>query len=414
MPRLFPGSVTRARAHSQRYPRSFWILLAGEGIASLGFGLVVPYFALYLTGTLGLSPAQAGVLVAVWAVVAIPAQPLGGVLADRVGRRPVMLVGLAGGGLAALGLGVADGLGTVAALTAVWALTNGIFEPAVGAYIADVAPSELRTEAYGVQRVVSNAFFALGPPLGALLIWLASLRATFVVAGLAILAYLVVVWRALPESKPEAIAHEPPARFREALRDRLLVLLVFGAAGAALTYAFYEDALPVFLRDERGIAPATWGLLFGVNPVLVALLQYPIAHWAARRSSRLVLAAGAVLQGAALAVMLPLTGLGGVALAVLLLVFGEMLVAPVSSALAAELAPERLRGTYQGALNLAWEGAWGPAAFVGLWLVGRGQGEILLILGLPLGVVAAVAFLKLPGGRLQREPALASVDPVRP
>jgi hypothetical protein len=91
-----------------------------------------------------------------------------------------------------------------------------------------------------------------------------------------------------------------------------------------------------------------------------------------------------------------------------------MLIAPVSSAVAAELAPERLRGSYQGVINLAWEGAWGPTALIGLWLVGRGQGEVILALALPIGILAALVYLALPGGRLQREPEFVSVEPVRP
>jgi hypothetical protein len=99
---------------------------------------------------------------------------------------------------------------------------------------------------------------------------------------------------------------------------------------------------------------------------------------------------------------------------VIVLTFGEMLIAPVSAAVAAEIAPERLRGSYQGVINLAWEGAWGPSALVGLWLVGRGQGELFLAFALPLGGLAALLFLALPAGRLLREPALASAEPVRP
>jgi MFS family permease len=414
MPRVFPASVARARGHAGRFPRTFWVLLAGEAVASLGFGLVVPYFALFLTSEVGIAPATAGAVVAVWAVIAVPAQPLGGVLADRLGRRPVMLVGLAGGGLAAVGFAFATEIWQVVVLTAVWALCNGIFEPAVGAYLADVSPHDLLTEAFGLQRVASNAFFAIGPPLGALVIWLSSLRATFFLAGVAIVAYLAIVWRGLPESLPERGEGEPPARIREALRDRLLVLLALGTGAATLAYAFYEDALPVFLHEERGIAVATWGLVFGLNPLCVAFLQYPLARWAARRSSRLVLATGSVLQGLAFLLLVPLTGIGGLVVAGLVLTAGEMLVAPVASAVAADLAPERLRGSYQGVLNLAWEGAWGPAAFGGLWLVGHGHGELMLVLGLPLGAVGALAYLALPGGPLHSEPGLVSAEPMRP
>lgn len=173
------------------------------------------------------------------------------------------------------------------------------------------------------------------------------MRATFLFAGLAIVLFLVIAFRGLPESRPEPTEGEPPARFREALRDRLLVVLALGTATATFTYAFFEDALPVFLHEERGLAVVTWGLVLGINPVLVTIFQYPIARWAARRSSRGVLAWGAVLQGAALALLLPFTSLAALVAAVVVLAAGEMLVAPVGAAVAAEIAPERLRGSYR-------------------------------------------------------------------
>lgn len=406
--------LARVRIYARRYPRPYWVLLTGESVQSLGFGLVVPFFALYLTQTLGIPPGQVGLLMVVWAVTGITGQPLGGLLADRIGRRPVMLAGLSLAGLSAGAFGLVEGLPAAAALTLCWGIANSVFEPAAAAYVTDVAPPELRTEAFGLWRVANNAFFAVGPPLGALLIWLGSLRVTFLFAAAAILVYCAIVWRALPESRPARDEHDPVPRFREALGDRTLVVLAVGVAVATTTYAWYEDALPVFLHEERGIAIAAWGLVFGINPVLVATLQYPIARWAAKRSSRMVLGLGAVVQGLALALLLPLTSVGGLALAVIVLSFGEMLLAPVSSAVAADLAPARLRGSYQGVINLAWEGAWGPSALVGLWLIGRGQGELLLTVALPLGFAAALLFLALPGGRLQREPALATADPLHP
>ena len=412
MIRLFPESVARARSHAARFPRAYWFLLAGEAVQSVGFGIAVPYMTLYLTGPVGITATQTGVMMLVWTAVSLAGQPIGGVLADRIGRRPVMIGGLAGAGVSAAGLALVSNFWQVIVVTVAWGTFNSIFEPAAGAYVADVTEPGLRTEAFGLWHVMANAGFAIGPPIGALVIWLSSMRTTYLLAGLAILGYLAIAFRALPESRAAPGEGEPPARFREALRDRLLLLLALGTATATFAFAFFEEALPVFLHEERGLAVVTWGLVLGINPILVTVFQYPIARWASRRSSRSVLGAGAVLQGAAL--MLPFESLAALVVAVFVLTAGEMLIAPVSSAVAAELAPERLRGSYQGVINLAWEGAWGPTALVGLWLVGRGQGEVFLALALPIGILAALVYLTLPGGRLQREPELVSVEPVRP
>jgi predicted MFS family arabinose efflux permease len=239
------------------------------------------------------------------------------------------------------------------------------------------------------------------------------LRATLFVAGGAVLAYLLIAWGALPETRPTQREGEAPARFREAARDRVLVLLVLASGLTAVIYGLLETAVPVFLHDDRGLALASWGLIFGLNPLLVAVFQYPIARRAARQSTRAVLAASGIVMGAALALLWPFEGAVVVAVAIVLFTLGEMLGFPVAFAAAADLAPARLRGSYQGALNLAFEGAWAPAALGGLWLVGIGHGE-LMARSRSIGLVAAGAFLLLPGRRLGHAPPVVSPEPVRP
>lgn len=153
--------------------------------------------------------------------------------------------------------------------------------------------------------------------------------------------------------------------------------------------------------------------------MLVVLFQYPIARWAGRRSGRLVLAAGSVLQGLSLTMLLPVEHVGILVVAVVVLTLGEMLIAPGSSAMAANLAPPQLRGSYQGVMNLAWAATAGPALLIGLWLVGAGQGALVLALALPLGALGGLAFLALPAGAQPRKEKLetrvpAVPSPVRP
>ena len=121
------------------------MLLAGDALESFAFGLVLPYLALYLTGTIGITPAQTGIVLALWSVVALGATPLGGVLADRLGRRPVMAVSLVGGAAAVILFGLATSIWMVAALILVWAAFSSLFDPAASAFVADVVEPELRT-----------------------------------------------------------------------------------------------------------------------------------------------------------------------------------------------------------------------------------------------------------------------------
>jgi dipeptide/tripeptide permease len=80
------------------------------------------------------------------------------------------------------------------------------------------------------------------------------------------------------------------------------------------------------------------------------------------------------------------------------LTLGEMIMAPVASATAARLAPPHLRGSYEGVTAVALAASYAPGTFIGLWLVGAGHGELMLVLALPLALAAALCFARLPSG----------------
>lgn len=94
----------------RRFPRVFWILVAADAARALGSGLWVPYWALYLTQELDASGAQAGALIAVAGGMGLVGAPFGGYLADRIGRRPTILLGLAIGSAGMLAYGTASSL----------------------------------------------------------------------------------------------------------------------------------------------------------------------------------------------------------------------------------------------------------------------------------------------------------------
>ena len=90
--------------------------------------------------------------------------------------------------------------------------------------------------------------------------------------------------------------------------------------------------------SSRRLRSRTWGLLFTINPILIGLTQYPVARWAGMRSPRAMLSLGILVQGVAMMLLWPFEGIAIVVGAILLMTFGEMLLAPITSALAVSLA----------------------------------------------------------------------------
>jgi MFS family permease len=402
---LIPPLVARARGHAGRFPRPFWVLIEIAALGGLAWGAIVPYWALYLTGTLHASGAQAGGLIALAGGAGIVGAPLGGLLADRLGRRPTLLIGLALNAIWVFLYGASSSLLLIALLTLI-GVGGDIWSVGDSAAITDLVPAELRTEAFGLRRQVQNVTFAVGAPLGSLLALVGSLRwVFFLAAALAALSWLLV-WRDLPETRPVRGEGEPPPRLREAARDLRLLALALGTGIAVIVYVQFDSVLGVFLHEERGYALAAWGAVFGINPIMVALFQYPVARWAGRRSPRAVLALGTVLQGAALLLLVPASPLAVLVVSIVVLTIGEMLLSPVASAVAGALAPPHLRGSYQGVIDVAFAAFFAPGVLSGLWLVGSGHGELMLVLALPLSIVAALCFLPLPRRPVETEDVL--------
>lgn len=130
-------------------PPAFWVIWIGTVINRLGY-VVEPFLALYLVRGRGLSVGTAGVLIACFGAGAFVSQPLGGVLADRVGRRTTIIVGMTGSAVAFIALGVAPTLLVIGVAAAAAGLAIDLYRPAVAAIVADIIPSEHRARAFGL------------------------------------------------------------------------------------------------------------------------------------------------------------------------------------------------------------------------------------------------------------------------
>src|SRR5882672_8225496 len=111
-------------------PRPFWVLWTGTLVNRMG-QFVVPFLAIYLTQARGFSVLQAGMVAAIYGAGAAIAGPLGGYLADRVGRRFVMVSALALGGASMIGLGFARRIDVLAPATFLVALVSEMYRPGV-------------------------------------------------------------------------------------------------------------------------------------------------------------------------------------------------------------------------------------------------------------------------------------------
>jgi MFS family permease len=355
-----------------------FVLAAGDLVASFGFSLVFPFLTIYLVQAFGASAFEAGLVIAGYSVCSIFSGTAGGWLADRVGRRPVMIVSVGITGLVVICMGQARDLAQIAVLTVVLGMIDPAFIPAARAAIADVVPEDRRPRAYGLLAVAASVGWIAGPAIGAGLSRL-GYPLLFAVAGIIIALYSLIALRWLPETRPAgeqvpahsgpdaaptapttAPATDPPvddgdgipARARAPVRPAL-VLAAFLPLAVVLHGASFVwvTTLPIAASTGLGVSTDTWGILFSLNGLIIVLFQLRVAGAAERRSKPLMMALAALLYSGGyliVAVTSPAVAIAGLAAVIVTVTAGEMLLYPLEAAFVSDLAPTASRGRYQG------------------------------------------------------------------
>ncbi|MFZ0723338.1 MAG: MFS transporter, partial [Xanthobacteraceae bacterium] len=196
------GIVTFAQA-----PRAARIGMLLFFAASAADGILMPFFALWAHKDAGIPIAFIGLLLGCYAGGELLATPFLGGVADRIGRRPVLLVSTSGVGLGFLGLYFVHGAIAAAAVLLAIGVFESVLHPTAGAVIADVVPAETRRAHFALRRVFSNAGGMAGPALGALLA-IYSLRLVFIGAAAMLLIAAVVVAMSLHETRPKSASDD--------------------------------------------------------------------------------------------------------------------------------------------------------------------------------------------------------------
>ncbi|HSK66960.1 MAG TPA: MFS transporter, partial [Anaerolineales bacterium] len=131
------------------YPSLFWIVVATLFIDAIGSTLLFPFFALYITEKFNVGMTQAGILLGMSSLFGLIGSVIGGALADRFGRRKLILFGLVFSALSSLSFGFAGVLSTLYFLIVIVGLLSRIANPAYDALLADILPEAKRQEGFG-------------------------------------------------------------------------------------------------------------------------------------------------------------------------------------------------------------------------------------------------------------------------
>jgi MFS family permease len=370
-------------------------------VDAVGSGMFMPVALLYFLAVTPLSLVQVGAALSVASLVALPAGPLVGALVDRWGAKRVLL---AGNALQAAGYAaylVVDSFGGV--LVSAVAVSVGVtsFWGAFGNIVAAISLPGERERWFGFLGALRNVGFAVGGLVSGVAITIGTDLAFGTVVAVNGASYLVAFWLLLAVPQPPRERHASlPGNWGTVLRDGPYRLLVLAQVGYSVSIMILIYAVPVYAVTVLGLPGWVGGVAFTVNCVMVGFGQGLVVNALTGRVRFRVLLVTQAVFATSYVVFLAASRLSVVAATVLVIVavvvytLAELTGGPVLSALAAEAAPEHLRGRYMSLVQLAWNvsGTVAPVAFA--WLLDQGPSPLwVVMLGVTLAAALAAAWL---------------------
>jgi len=266
--------------------QAFLILSLALVVVMLGFGMVIPIFPFYVE-KLGAGGTELGLLVATSALLEFLLGPMWGSISDRIGRKPVLIVGLFGYAISAFLFGLSTQLWMLFAARALSGILSSATITAAMAYVGDITSGEDRGDGMGKIGAAMALGLMIGPGAGG---WLGKVSLStpfFIAAGMSVLSMLLVVFF-LAESisgvpaQPKTKLQLPQFKsLSSALRGPIgYLLLLITLFSFALTN--FEAIFGLYALDKFGFGSDQVGMILMVVAVVStvgkALLTGPVTR----------------------------------------------------------------------------------------------------------------------------------------
>jgi MFS family permease len=342
------------------------LLLVGTLVNKLGT-FIVPYLTLVLLRDLQMQEAAAARLLFAYGFGSVVSILVGGVITDRFGRRRTLLVSLFGSGVLAVAMGVAPSAGAFVPLLVAFGFIGDLYRPAAAAVIGDLLPSADRATGFAGLRMAVNLGWAAGTALGGLLAdW--DWHLLFLGDGLTTLAYGVLVYLTIPETRPAGVAL-PAGSLPSAsaslgptfgrggtnpLRDGVFLATTSTGLLFTLIFCSHLTVLPLTVTQSAAYPAVVFGLLAALNGLLVAFFEISITARLARFRRLRLAALGCFLSAAGFGIIGLAMHWAWFVLAALVYTSGEILASPQQIAFIADWAPPEARGRYLSLYQATW------------------------------------------------------------
>lgn len=368
-----PSLPNKLKKIFNEYPSQFWLVACGLLLSSAGSSMIWPFQLIYISKILSLPISSVATLIAISSATGLTASFVGGAIADRFGRKPVMLAAQAAHGLAFILMSQAHTyLGFVLPMTIMGAAMP-LYAIGSDAMMADLIPSEMRTTAYAILRMINNAGIAIGPAIGGIIV-AKSYNLAFYLAATGMLVYSVLLFVFARETLQRKVESEKPqkreklAGYERIFADGNFIAFVSAVSVGMIAPLIMWTLLAVYMNRYFGVPEYLYSWLPITNALMCVLVQYPVTMLTRRLRAKTAITLGMFVYALGVGSVAIMTGFWGFWLSMVIMSLGELILVPTGSKYVADIAPEDLRGRYVSVYWLTWGLARAVAPLVGGYL----------------------------------------------
>lgn len=238
-------------------------------LVMVGFGIIIPVLPFYAE-EIGANPTELGLLMAVYSLMQLIFAPFWGQVSDRIGRKPVMMIGITGLALSFFIQAISSQLWMLFVARILGGILSSANMPTAMAYVADITTEENRGKGMGIIGAATGLGFVFGPAIGGIFSKI-SLNMPFYLASGSSLITLVLVFLLLKESADKKKTVKRDSIWK-AFNTNVSVLF-FVQLLISLSLSGLEATFAYFAAKRAGLGSTQLGYIFMIMGFGSALVQ---------------------------------------------------------------------------------------------------------------------------------------------
>ncbi len=351
------------------YPKQLQLMFYGMLISTVGSSMIWWFLMVYVMQQTKISLTQAATLTSIQATAGILAAFIAGPITDRVGRKWVMVVSLAGNGLVYFFMSAAHSYLAFAVLMALAGSFNPLYRVGADATVADLIKPEKRADAYALMRLSNNAGISIGPMIGGTISAI-SITIPFYFAGVGMVIYSLLLAFLAIETMPKSLdtgekAPNPFKGYLQVFRDAKFLTFIGAFILAQMCATTIWILMPVYANSNFSIPMSRYDIIPTTNALMVVFIQLFVTRITRKYRPLPVMMIGTLFYALGVGSVAFDTSLTGFWISIVIMTIGELILMPTSSSYVANLAPADMRGRYMSIAGLTWSAAFGIAPVLG-------------------------------------------------